>query len=135
MAGRQVSIHIDDHELGQLEIDLTEAPGRMQRASRKTIKRAAEIVDRAMKRDARGHRYLPHFPRAITHEVIGSYDAEIGFEPIKGTQGKLAHIILHGSINNAPVYDYTSALRRSTPEILEMYAEAAEGATLGSEQA
>jgi hypothetical protein len=134
-SARTATIEIDDHELEQLEVDLKEAPGRMQRDARKALKRGAEIVDKGMKRDARGHRYLPRLPRSVTHELIDMFTAEIGLSPIPGTQGRLAHIIAYGSVNNAPVYDYTAALRRSTPEILELFGAAAEDAALGSRDA
>lgn len=130
--GRHVFVEIDDHQLRQLEVDLTEAPGRVQRTAPKALKRGAEIVDRAMKKDARGHRFLPKIPRSITHSMIDRWTAEIGFSPIRGTQGRLAHIILYGSINNAPVWDYTAGLRRSEPEVLELMARAGEDATLGA---
>jgi hypothetical protein len=133
-SGRSVTVHIDDSELETLEIDLREAPARMQLGSRKTMKRAAEIVDRGMVKDARGHRYLPRFPRNISHDS-GNFDAEIGFDRSRGLQGALVWIILNGSINNAPVWDYAKVLVRTTPEILELYGSAAEDATLGTKEA
>jgi hypothetical protein len=133
-SGRSVTVHIDDSELETLEIDLREAPARMQLGSRKTMKRAAEIVDKGMVKDARGHRYLPRFPRNISHDS-GNFDAEIGFDRSRGLQGALVWIILNGSINNAPVWDYAKVLVRTTPEILELYGATAEDATLGTKEA
>lgn len=130
--GSGVRVEIDDSELAALEVDLSEAPTRVQLGSRKTLKRGAEIVDRAMVADARGHRYLPRFPRNISHGMVGDLEAEIGFDRSKGLQGSLVWIILHGSINNAPVWDYTAGLRRSTPEIVELFGGTAEDATLGA---
>ena len=131
---RTTFVEIDDHELEQLEIDLKEAPMRVQLGSRKTLKRAAGIVDRAMVHDARGHRFLPRFPKNISHELVGDFMAEIGFDRSKGLQGALVWIILNGSINNAPVWDYAAGLRRSTPEILELFGGMAEDSTLGSRE-
>jgi hypothetical protein len=90
------------------------------------------MVDKEMRRDARGHRYLPRLPRSVSHEFLDYWTQEIGLSPIPGTQGRLAHIIVYGSVNNPPVYDHTAALRRETPAILEMFADEAEEDTLGS---
>lgn len=125
-----VELEIEDEELEELELDLREAPLRMQLGSRKVMKRAAELVDKGMVHDARGHRFLPRFPRNISHDS-SDYDAEIGFDRSRGLQGSLVWIILNGSIHNGPIWDYSAALRRSTPEILDMYGQAAEDATLG----
>lgn len=135
MTTSRASIEIDDHELGQLEIDLKEAPARVQFGTRKTLKRGAEIVDREMTKDARGHRYLPRFPRNISHELIDRFTAEIGFDRSKGLQGSLVWIILNGSIHNAPVYDKYAALRRSTPAVVELFGDTAEDSVLGSREA
>lgn len=125
---------IDDSELRTLQVDLSKAPGRMQRGGHKTLGRAGDLVNKGMKQDARGHRYLPRLPRSVSNEFIDYWTQEIGLSPIPGTQGRLAHIIVYGSVNNAPVYDHTAALRRSTPAILEMFAGEAEDDTLGRRQ-
>jgi hypothetical protein len=135
MASGRVTITIDSHEVEQLETDLREAPGRIQRGARKVLKRGAEIIDKGMQADARGHRFLPRLPKSVTHEMIDDWTAEIGLSPIPGTQGRLAHIIVYGSVNNAPVYDYTAALRRSTPEILDLFGRQAEDDALGVKDA
>lgn len=132
---RRAGIEIDDHELEQLEVDLREAPGRVQRNSRKTLDRAGEIVDKAMVHDARGHRYLPRFPRNISHGYIGDLTEEIGYNHSTGLQGKLVYIILRGSINNGPIWDYTAALRRSEPRVLDLFGESTEDAVLGAKDA
>ena len=62
--------------------------------------------------------------------MIGPLAAEIGIE--KKGAGKLAHIIVFGSANNAPVYDHTAALRRSIPAIEKVLADAAEGSVFGT---
>lgn len=128
---RNVIIKWDDLQLRELAVDLTEAPGRIQRAAPKALDKGADLVQQGMKKDARGHRFLPRFPRAITKSTIDRFTREIGFETTPGTQGRLAHIILYGSVNNLPVYDYTAALRRSTPAIEELLAGTGEDAVLG----
>lgn len=129
--GKSTWVEVDDHQLRQLQVDLEEAPGRVQRQAPKALRKGADIVESAMKRDARGHRFLPRIPRSVTSSMLDRWTAEIGFGPIPGTQGRLAHIILHGSINNGPIWDYTAGLRRSEPRILELMAGAAEDSTLG----
>jgi len=124
----------DNGELRNLEIDLRGARLRIQRAAPKTLRKAGEIIDAGMRVDASGHRYLPKLAAAVSHEMRGEWEVEIGLSPKAGTQGSLAHIIVYGSVNNLPVYDHTAALRRSTPEILEMFADAAEESVLGGEK-
>jgi hypothetical protein len=133
MSGK--GFEMDDSELRRLQVDLEEAPARIQLGAHKTLGRAGDLVNRGMKRDARGHRYLPRLPRSVSNEFIDRWTQEIGLSPIPGTQGRLAHIIVYGSINNAPVYDHTAALRRETPTILDMFAAEAEDDTLGSKRA
>jgi hypothetical protein len=133
-APRGGGIEIDDSELRTLQLDLEKAPARIQLGAHKTLGRAGDLVDKGMKEDARGHRFLPRLPKSVSHEFLDYYTQEIGLSPIPRTQGRLAHIIVYGSVNNAPVYDHTAALRRSEPAILEMFGRTAEDATLGSRQ-
>lgn len=130
-----ITVEIEDRELNELYLDLKEAPLRTQLGARKALRRSKDLVTTRMRTDARGHRYLSHFPTAVTSEILDDYTAEIGFSPIPGTQGKLAHIILNGSVNNLPVYDYTNALTRSVPEILDFFGGAGEDAVLGTSEA
>jgi hypothetical protein len=124
-----VRIYWDDHELRNLEHDLSGAPGRMQRNAVKVLARGGRLINREMKKDARGHRRLPHLPDAVSNEFTGLLEQEIGLSP--GGQGSLAHIIAYGSVNNAPVYDHTAGLRRAEPRIVEWFADAAEESVLG----
>lgn len=127
-------IEIDSADLRKLEIDLAGAPIRSQLRLKKNIKRGGALVADGMREDAAGHRYLRHLPTAVSWETKeGGYAAEIGLGPKKGTQGALAHIIAYGSVNNAPVYDHTSALRRSTPFLERLFADGAEESVLGDD--
>lgn len=126
-------IEFDDSELRRLEVDISEAPGRLQRNFGPTMKRGARLVEREMKRDASGHRYLPHLADATSHDVLGPWEAEIGLGP-DGGQGSLAHIIVYGSVNNDPVYDHTAGLRRAEPRIVKMFADTAEESVLGDDE-
>jgi hypothetical protein len=122
---------MDDHELRELEADLRKAPLRAQLGAARAIGESAEIVHTRMKRAARGHRQLPKFARSVTWEMRGPFSAEVGHETTRGTQGRLAHILLYGSVNNAPIYDYRTALYRSIPQIERKFADMGEDAVLG----
>lgn len=128
-------IHIDDSELRTLELDLSAAPGRMQRNARETLVKAGRIVNRGMREDAAGHRYLRRLPESVSFEMLDPWTVEIGHEPAGSRhQGSIAHIIAYGSVNNAPVYDHTAALRRNLPNIVRLFANAAEDSVLGGEK-
>lgn len=122
---------LDDTELRQLEADLRGAPLRVRRNASSVVRRGARMIDREMRKDARGHRHLAHLEDAVSHEMIGPLSAEIGLGPKRGTQGSLAHIIVYGSVNNAPVYDHTAGPRRALPGIAQLFADAAEDSVLG----
>lgn len=125
-------IEIDAHEVRELDADLRGAPFRVQYNAEKYMRTAARMVEREVKRDARGHRYLPHFPRAVGHDILGPLEAEIGFAT--GGQGSLAHIIVGGSVNNAPVYDFMAGPRRALPRIVRGFADVAEDSVFGGRE-
>lgn len=127
MAG---GIHMDDSELRNLGLDLSRARKRVQFNASKAVRRGAAIVDAEMVVDASGHRRLKHLPSTVSHEMLAPLEAEIGLE-YKG-QGKLAHIIVYGSVNNGPVYDHTAGLRRAAPAIDKILADAAEESVFGA---
>jgi len=129
----------DTKELKQLTIDLSGAPVRVQTAASKAVRNGAKIVDANMVVDATGHagNYFGRPGTAfdtgledhVSHEMVTPLLAEIGIE-YKGA-GKLAHIIVYGSSNNAPVYDHGKALWRAIPAIEKLVADAGEGSVLG----
>lgn len=130
-----MTVEISSPDLRTLEVDLSGAPFRSQWNLKENIKRGARLVSNGMRADAAGHRYLKHLPTAVSWETKeAGYAAEIGLGPKKGTQGSLAHIIVYGSVNNFPVYDHTSALRRNTSAIERIFAEGAEDAVLGGDR-
>jgi hypothetical protein len=130
-----------DESLSELRLDLTRASGRVQVDAEKTLKKGARLVNRAMRVDATGHKgnyfgrpgtgFETPLAQHVSDEMIAPLEAEIGIEA-KGA-GKLAHIIAYGSVKNAPAYDPGAGLRRSTPEILEMFGEAGEQAVFGED--
>lgn len=126
---------IDDDELRNLEYDLSEAPVRIQRAARVTLRKAGQILDEGMRADASGHRYLPKLADAVSHEMKGDWEVEVGLRPEgHANQGSIAHIIAYGSVNNAPVYDHTAVLRRHREDIDNMFGDDVEHSTLGGEK-
>lgn len=124
-------IEFDTSEVKRLAVDLSQAPGRIQRKAPKVMHRAAIDVKKAMRVDASGHRYLHQFAREVNYDRLDALGLayEVGFD--KSGQGNLANIIVFGSINNAPVYDFTAALRRETPNIVRHLANAGEDSVLG----
>lgn len=139
MARGGVTWHIEDEELARLEIDLAAAPGRIQRRAPKVLRdKIGPRLDREMVIDATGHignwfgiagtQYVTPTP-PISHEMIGTWEVEAGVDK-RGT-GKLWHIIVFGSVKNAPVYDHTAALRRTLPFALEALGVATEESVLG----
>lgn len=133
-------IEIDYHEVKQLELDLSRAPGRLQRASRNSLKyRAGPILASAMRHDATGHQgnyfgiagteFSTPLEKHVSHEMVDLDTVEAGIEN-KGA-GRLGNIIAKGSANNAPAYDFMAGPRRVMPKIEEILAGDAEAAVLG----
>lgn len=125
-------VKVDGNDLDELEVDLRGAPRRIQVDSREGIRKGAKRVAKEMRVDASGHRYLPKLAAAVSYDLIGPHEAEIGLGPRRGTQGSLAHIIVYGSVNNAPVYDHTAGLRRAEPRILRDFEDMVEDDVLGN---
>lgn len=129
---RRGFIEIDDRELRTLEVDISQAPGRMQRHATDATVAGLKEITRQMKIDAKGHRYLPRFGRAPDYQLITTLEGEAGFRPRNRKQGSLAHILLYGSVNNGPIYDYLAGPTRAMPKVEKTYADAAETSVLGS---
>src|SRR5699024_6265133 len=131
MTRARVRAHVDTSELRELAVDLSRAPGRLQRRAPKTMRWGARKVRRAMRRDAAGHRHLPWFRPEVNMDRIDAIGLayEIGFD--KHEQGKLANIIVFGSINNDPFDDFTAALRGEIPRIVHRLGNDAETAVFG----
>lgn len=91
----------DTSELDRLAVDLSKAPGRIQRKAPGVFARGAFEIKKRLKRDASGHGHLPELDRHVSYDKLGPLDYEIGFDKIG--QGNLANIAVYGSVNNAPV--------------------------------
>lgn len=119
-------MHVDAHEVYELALDLETAPARLKDELDEVFRNEADALKRDMRRDAENHRYLPKFARTISAEKVGSLDHIVGFN--KTGQGNLANIIVFGSVNNAPVYNFYGPLIRRTPFFVEHLARIAEAA-------
>lgn len=128
-------IHVDDSELRTLEVDLRGAGLRVQMNATTVLRgKVGPLLQREMRKDARGHRQLRRLPKSIDWEMNGNWEVEAGVRRgQRGTQGRLAHIIVYGSVNNAPVYDHGAALRRAAPRAINWLADAAEESVLGND--
>lgn len=127
-----VHYDFDDTEVRRLEVDLSQAPARIQREAPRVLRRlVGPKLAHEMKQDADGHRYLTHLPSHVSYEMLGPFSLEAGIEYVG--QGKLAHIIVFGSVNNAPVYDHVRGLRRTTPYAEKWLGDAAEESVLGEQ--
>jgi hypothetical protein len=113
----------------ELAVDLSRAPDRLREAAGDLFKNEADALKRDMQRDAMNHRYLPKFARQLNQQKLAPMDHVIGFHT-RG-QGSLAHIIVFGSVNNAPVYNFYGPLQRRTPFFVEHLARVAEDSVFG----
>ncbi len=115
-------MRFDTKEVKRLNVDFRNASPRVQFAARGVLRSGARSVARHLRVDAAGHRYLDALPGTVSSGQTGPLSFEIGFD--KGGQGSLAHIIVYGSVNNAPVFSNLTALRRALPEIERDMADA-----------
>lgn len=125
-----MSLHIDTSELKVLAADFSDGPGRVQRGAPATLARSARRVQAGMKADATGHNYLDDLPGTVGKTRLGFLEWEVGFD--KRGQGNLANIITGGSVNSAPVFSHTAALRRDEPLLERDVADQIEGWALPS---
>lgn len=123
--------HWDTSELDRMIVDLSEAPGRIQRRAPKVFEVAANKIKRGMKRDASGHGHLPDLDRHVSYDRLDALGLsyEIGFDKIG--QGHLANFAAFGSINNAPVMDHTAALREEIPFVMRNLGNAGADSVFG----
>lgn len=148
MASR--GVHIDDHELRELQFDLSRAPRRVR--SPQGLKHAARAIEVEMAIDASGHvgsSFTPknrhkkplNLARYVSSELLDPNTAVIGIEA-RGA-GNLGAILAYGApahprIGNspatpgsAPAYDPGAGPRRAMNRVLNILADHAEDSTLG----
>lgn len=123
------TVRLDTSEVERMRMDLKGAPTRAQLRCGRAVSRGAGLVNERMTELSRGHRRLPKYAIHVSDEMVGPMEAEIGLE-YKG-QGMLAHIIVYGSVNNAPVYDHAQSLYQAMPAIAQMIAEAGQESVFG----
>lgn len=125
--------HIDTSELNRLAVDLSRAPGRLQRRAPRTMRRSALEIKRKMQADFSGHNYAGGVPGSLEFEQRDAVGLayEIGELDSSGPQWGIAAILAFGTSNNAPVVDHTAGLRREMPTMLRHLADDAEGSVLG----
>lgn len=127
-----MNISLDHSELDEVAVDLAKAPGRIARTAPKVLKTGAFKAKQNLQRDADGHRHLDSFAHHVAFEQLDGLglDYEIGFN--KSGQGKLAPIMVFGSVNNAPIMGTPAdALRKEMPAILIHLADAGADAVFG----
>ena len=130
-------IRFDTSELDRLAVDLSKAPGRIQRKAPKVMHRAAFEIKKGMRRDLteglynHGRSHIPQMSNKINYDRLDGLGLayEIGID--KGGQGNLGNFAAFGSINNAPIFDHTASLRRELPNIMRNLGDAGEDAVLG----
>ena len=111
-----MNLEWDASEVNRLAVDLSKAPGRIQRKAPGVFARGAFEIKASIKRAASGHDYLPDLDRHVSYTKYGPLDYEIGFD--HGGQGSLAGIAVDGSPTSAPIMASPAMLAR--PELVEI---------------
>ena len=124
----------DTSEVNRLAVDLSQAPGRIQRKAPKVFEVGANKIKKTLRADASGHDYLKSgFAAKVNYDRFGPLDYEVGFDD-EG-QGELANIAVFGSINNAPVVKSPlEHARLELPSIERHLGDAGEESVLGGER-
>lgn len=123
-------IEIDASEVDRHALDLSKAPGRIQRRAPKTLRKGAFDVKQRLRRDALGHAYLPGLAAKANYDEFNPLSYEIGFD--KSEQGHLGNVAVYGTSNNAPIMSSPADhLRLEMPTILRYLADDAEESVLG----
>jgi hypothetical protein len=123
----------DTSEVNRLAVDLSEAPGRVQRKAPKVFARGAFEIKNRIKRAASGHGHLSKLGAQVSYDKLGPLSYEIGFDKVG--QGALGNIAVFGSINNAPVMESPAMIaRRELPEIERHLGVLGEESVLGADK-
>ncbi len=110
-------ITVDTSDARRFGVDLSNAPGRLQRRAPRTMKRTALEIKRRMAEDFSGHRYAGGVPFSLEFQQLDPLGLryEIGELDSAGAQWGIAAILAFGTSNNAPVVDHTASLWREAP--------------------
>ena len=125
-------IKFDTSQVDRLAVDLSEAPGRIQRQAPKVFEVGANKIKNGMKRDASGHHFLSGLDQHISYTRFGALDYEIGIDKVG--QGNLGNFAAFGSVNNVRVMDHTAALRHELPFIQRNLGDVGEAAVFGGSE-
>jgi hypothetical protein len=116
---------VDFSQVERLADDLEGVPEETRPKFRKVIERGAVNIKNEMRAEASGHPTFKHFPRSISYDLTGEFEAEIG--PDKGRiQGALGNLLYFGRSNTAGVLDINGPLRREEPRTVDAIADVAE---------
>jgi hypothetical protein len=125
-----VNISWDASEVNRLATDLSKAPGRIQRAAPKTLRKGAFDVKQRLRRDAEGHAYLPGLAAKAAYSEFNPLSYEIGFD--KDGQGHLGNVAVYGTSNNAPIMSSPADhLRLELPTITRHLGDDGEDSVFG----
>lgn len=127
-------VHFDTSQVDRLAVDLSEAPDRLQRSARQTMRKSAQRIKRRMQEEFAGHRYAPEVPLSFEVRQLGGLGYEIGELNSAGPQWGIAAILAYGTSNNAPVADHRKSLREETPFMVAQLGDDAADAVLGGDR-
>jgi len=120
---------VDASELRRAAADLMGAPVRVRGEARKVTQKSAKAVQQRAREIVRGslrggRSHLKNYPQAITFEMLGDLEAEIGPESGIG-QGGRGRGVEFGSSNAAPIPHNFPALDAEEPKYAKGIADVA----------
>lgn len=121
-----IEIHLDTTQVAALARDLASAEGAVIPGMVRIMGRAGLAMKTRMQREASGFKTLPHVPRSITYDVVGTATGvrvDVGPDPAK-KQGNLAWIGYDGTSRRGPLYPEPQAILDDQAETTELYLSA-----------
>lgn len=114
------TLKVDTSEARRFGVDMSNAPGRLQRAAPRTMRKSALQIKRRMAEDFSGHRKARGTELSLEFQQLDTLGLrfEIGELDSAGYRWGLAAILAFGTSNNAPVVDHTAALWREAPVMI-----------------
>lgn len=116
---------IDFSQVDRLADDLLDVPAETRPKFRAVISKGALNIKNGMRAEASGGHSYRHFPRSITYDLTGEFEAEIG--PDKAlVQGALGNLLYFGRSKTAGVLNINGPLEREAPRTVDAIADVAE---------
>jgi hypothetical protein len=118
---------IDGREVDALARSFTTAPAKVIPSLVPVAKNAGNKIKNGLRREASGHRRLPHLQTGISYEVNVTRDSvsvEVGWHDPAGQQN-LANIIAFGTSDTPAHMDITKPLRDEVPAFTRWVAKVA----------